>query len=81
MGLRELLNWIRSSLLGHIVFFGVLCGVPFFLIFLQIISSQEGLTVSWAIYMAFVCAIIWGLAGVFFWYAVSKPMRERRKRQ
>jgi hypothetical protein len=71
-------RWCSSALIGHIVFFELCVGLPFYLIFLPIIYSQGGLTLEWAVYMAFICATVWGLGGVLFWYAVSRPMRQRR---
>ena len=74
----RLIRWLASSLGGHVLFAGVVAGIPFFLLFIPMLRTERGLTPTSLTYLALWSFGLWGLGGALFWYLFAKPRRERR---
>ena len=72
---NSFLQWVSSSLFGHMVFFALL-GIPLAVGFLSL--NKDMLTVPGVLRVA----AGWGLWGVIvgagFWYTFSLPLKRRR---
>jgi hypothetical protein len=74
-----LMNWIRNTLVGHMVFSIAFSGVPFFLIMIETMDpgAPPG-SRSW-IFRAAVGSLAFGAGGgVVMWYAGTKRIKKRR---
>jgi hypothetical protein len=72
-------KWAGVSLPRHIVYWEVLFSLPLYVVFLFRIHSQDGLTVGWAAWMAFVWAVGGIVVAVIFWYMAVLPMKRKKR--
>lgn len=79
MQVAKFLKWASSSLIGHMVLFGVLCLGPGYLAFLVLIYSEGTLTVTWALYLALICGLMGVVGAIPVWYTITLPLIKQRK--
>ena len=63
----------------HIDYWEVLVSLPMFVVFLFRIRSQGGLTIDWAVWLAFIWAVAGAAVAVMFWYIVVLPMKRQKR--
>jgi hypothetical protein len=74
MNLLRLIRRAATSLRGHIAFFSLSAALPFFLIFLGILYSEDDLTPASAIRLALLSELGFGVGGgIYVWYMITKP--------
>jgi hypothetical protein len=75
----ELLSWIRSSLLGHILIFGLVAGGGGAVIFGAFLRTEGPFSLvsflELCIFLMFCTAAI----GVLFWFSVTSPALKRKQ--
>jgi hypothetical protein len=71
--LRQVLKWCSSSLGGFTVLLLILVSLPEFSYFMVSYYLEGTLSISWAIYMAVVCAIEAIVIAITVWYFVLLP--------
>ena len=76
----RLLTWVRVSLAGHVLLFGLCWACLVSPVFLWL-SRQQG-TITWigGAILAAVCTLGGIVAGVMCWYLISRPYLQRLKR-
>lgn len=77
----NLFKWGSSSLFGHIVVAELVYSLPLFIALSASNYSEGTLTISWAVWIAFVSATTGLIGAIVFWYAVTSQliMCKRRK--
>ena len=73
-------KWTGSTLIGNVVLAEIFASLPFFLVFTGLNYSEGMLTLSWALYVAFISIIVGIVGGILVWYFVTLPQLEKRKR-
>lgn len=71
-------KWGSSSLLGHIVLSEVFFTTPLSIMFFYSNYTEGELTVSWALYIAFMGALLGVVGAMLLWYLVSLPLIKER---
>ena len=74
------LKWFASSLLGHIVFFGLIFSLPALLYGLISNYGDRFFTPAFALEMALEVLAIGALAAAAIWYVVTLPIIRRTKK-
>ena len=81
MQFRAFVRWGVSSVLGHIVLFGVPTSVAFFALGLYLNYTEQTLTPEWIPHMA-LYAVLVGLAiSLVLWYSWTRPLLKRVNRK
>lgn len=77
--MSHVLGWIRSSLMGHILLFGLGAGGVAATAFIIMIRTEGPLS----LYLILINYVLWIVlmapVGVLFWYTVTLPARTRNK--
>ena len=76
---KQVFKWGSSSLLGHVVVCEALFGVPMFLFALTSMHAENTLTISSALRLGILCAVMAAIIAVAFWYSISSNLTKRRK--
>jgi hypothetical protein len=71
-------RWGSSSIIGHLVLFEVLAGIPLFLFALVTMYTQNTLTLGWALKIGLLCVVFVGIGAALFWYSISSPLIKNR---
>src|SRR6185437_16350903 len=74
------LAWVRGSLAGHVLLFGLSWACLVSPVFLHLSHAQGTLTPAWGADMVTVCAMGGIAAGTMCWYLISQPYLRRLKR-
>jgi hypothetical protein len=77
---RALLNWLATSLVGHVVFYQLIFTVPVAATFLYLSYSDGTLTAAWAGYTVIVSAVFALVVAAGIWYTITSPRLKRRGR-
>jgi hypothetical protein len=72
-------KWASFSLLGHIALIELFFSLPAFLVFLDLNYDQGTLTLSWALYIALIAALLGVVGAALVWYTISLPLIKQRK--
>ncbi len=75
------LRWAASSLQGHVVGFALVYSVPLCVTFLVMTYNEDALDIPSALQIVFVCGLTGIIGATLFWYIVSRPLVERRKKR
>ena len=65
------------SLIGNVILFELSLGIALFIGMCWLSYTEGTLTPAWGLWIAFVCAIVGGLGGVFMWYTFTNPLIKR----
>lgn len=77
---RRVRLWVSSSLLGHLVFFEIICGLPAIIYGVVSNESEGTLTASFATVMVLELIAIVAIAAAAVWYVITVPLIRRTKR-
>jgi hypothetical protein len=69
---RKFAKWASSSLVGHIVLFQICGALPMFILFMYLNYSEDTLTLSWAIWIAFVAECFGIFMALLMWFTLSR---------
>jgi hypothetical protein len=72
------LRWAGSSLVGHVVIYGLAGMIVLSSVALYLNYSEGTLTFTWGLYTIVVCTIAGVVVGVIGWYSITLPMIKRR---
>jgi uncharacterized membrane protein YbjE (DUF340 family) len=75
---NKLFKWGRASLVGHLVLFEMLAGLPLFLFSLITMFTQSTLTLVWALKIGLLCMVVVAIGAALFWYSISSPLMKQR---
>jgi hypothetical protein len=72
-------KWGSTSLIGHLVMFQLLCGLPLYAWGLATMRAEGTLTMGSALRIGVICATLVGIGAALFWYSFSAPLIRSRK--
>lgn len=75
----KITRWVRSSLIGHVVFYGLLWAIVMSSVFNWLNYSEGAVTLSWALFSVLVCAVVGAIIGALGWWGITQPMQRRRQ--
>ena len=76
----RLLTWVRASLAGHVLLFGLSWACLVSPVFLWLSHVQGTLTPVWGAEVTLVCAMGGVVAGVMCWFLISQPYLKKLSR-
>ncbi len=77
MNLRRFVQWTCSSLVGHLVLFGLTFTVPICLLGMLLNYSEGTLTWDWAPFIALYSALGGVASAVIIWFTITSPLRQK----
>jgi hypothetical protein len=78
---QTFLKWASSSMRGHIVLSQLFLSLPFFVVFVWLDVVDGRLTPIRVFYLAVIASVAGMIWAVLFWYTVSSPLIERRRKR
>jgi hypothetical protein len=76
--LIKFLRWAGSSFIGHMVLYGLACGVSLSATGLALNYSEGTLTLRWGLWIVFVSTLGGVIVGILGWYFITLPLIKRR---
>lgn len=74
MSARQMIDRACHSLGGHVLLFEVALSLPLFLVFLLERLQKSAVSFEWVLRVASVAALSGAVAGVVFWFALSRNL-------
>jgi hypothetical protein len=80
MRITAFLKWASTSLVGHVLLYGLAFTLFLSPILIYLNYVEQTLTLSWAIFVVVVCAVLGAVGGLLIWSTITLPYIRRRKK-